>query len=51
MDVLNFPTLILVGKKMKKEFKIAVFEGDGIGPEIMAPTISILCWITSQKMD
>ena len=27
---------------MSAEFKIAVFEGDGIGPEIMAPTIEIL---------
>lgn len=27
---------------MKTEFDIAVFHGDGIGPEIMAPTIDIL---------
>jgi len=27
---------------MKSEFEISVFEGDGIGPEIMAPTIEIL---------
>ena len=27
---------------MGKNFKIVVFEGDGIGPEIMAPTVSIL---------
>ena len=27
---------------MKKSFTIAVFEGDGIGPEIMAPTLDIL---------
>jgi 3-isopropylmalate dehydrogenase len=27
---------------MKNEFEIAVFEGDGIGPEIMAPTVQIL---------
>jgi len=27
---------------MTPEFNIAVFEGDGIGPEIMAPTIEIL---------
>ena len=27
---------------MKKTFDIAVFHGDGIGPEIMAPTIEIL---------
>ncbi|SLN38281.1 isocitrate/isopropylmalate dehydrogenase family protein [Pseudooctadecabacter jejudonensis] len=27
---------------MKKNFDIAVFHGDGIGPEIMAPTLAIL---------
>ena len=27
---------------MKQSFTIAVFEGDGIGPEIMAPTLDIL---------
>ena len=27
---------------MGKDFRIAVFHGDGIGPEIMAPTLSIL---------
>jgi 3-isopropylmalate dehydrogenase len=27
---------------MQKNFEIAVFEGDGIGPEITAPTVSIL---------
>ncbi|MEM9330347.1 MAG: isocitrate/isopropylmalate family dehydrogenase [Pseudomonadota bacterium] len=27
---------------MVSEYKIAVFEGDGIGPEIMAPTLEIL---------
>lgn len=27
---------------MKDNFEIAVFNGDGIGPEIMAPTVSIL---------
>jgi len=27
---------------MKKRFDIAVFEGDGIGPEVMAPTVEIL---------
>lgn len=27
---------------MKSEFQIAVFEGDGIGPEIMSPTLEIL---------
>ena len=32
----------------KQELKIAVFEGDGIGPEIMAPTIDVLKQITAQ---
>jgi 3-isopropylmalate dehydrogenase len=34
----------LAGKdgKMKQQFDIAVFEGDGIGPEIMRPTLQIL---------
>ncbi|MEL6679305.1 MAG: isocitrate/isopropylmalate family dehydrogenase, partial [Pseudomonadota bacterium] len=27
---------------MKTDFTIAVFEGDGIGPEIMAPTVDLL---------
>ena len=27
---------------MQKTYKIAVFEGDGIGPEIMAPTVGVL---------
>jgi 3-isopropylmalate dehydrogenase len=27
---------------VKQHFEIAVFEGDGIGPEIMAPTVAIL---------
>ena len=27
---------------MAQDFKIAVFDGDGIGPEIMAPTVAIL---------
>ena len=27
---------------MPQEFRIAVFEGDGIGPEIMAPTLELL---------
>lgn len=26
----------------KQEFKVAVFDGDGIGPEIMAPTIEVM---------
>ncbi|MEQ8817546.1 MAG: isocitrate/isopropylmalate family dehydrogenase [Thalassobaculum sp.] len=27
---------------MRRQFTIAVFEGDGIGPEIMAPTVALL---------
>ncbi|MEL6425381.1 MAG: isocitrate/isopropylmalate family dehydrogenase, partial [Pseudomonadota bacterium] len=27
---------------MKTDFAIAVFDGDGIGPEIMAPTVDLL---------
>ena len=27
---------------MKSDFRIVVFEGDGIGPEIMVPTVEIL---------
>ena len=34
---------------MKKSFKIAVFEGDGIGPEIMAPTLRLLDGITARS--
>lgn len=30
------------GAKMAQNFEIVVFEGDGIGPEIMAPTLMIL---------
>ena len=30
------------GKTGKERFRIAVFEGDGIGPEIMAPTLRLL---------
>lgn len=33
---------------MKSEFHIAVFEGDGIGPEIMTPTIEILNQLQNQ---
>ncbi|MEL7184785.1 MAG: isocitrate/isopropylmalate family dehydrogenase, partial [Pseudomonadota bacterium] len=32
---------------MSKTFEIAVFHGDGIGPEIMAPTLDILRSISS----
>lgn len=34
---------------MVKEFSIAVFEGDGIGPEIMAPTIELLQSVSSRS--
>ncbi|WP_417258710.1 isocitrate/isopropylmalate dehydrogenase family protein [Celeribacter sp.] len=34
---------------MTKTFEIAVFEGDGIGPEIMAPTVDILKNIASHS--
>ncbi len=30
------------GEIMKSDFRITVFEGDGIGPEIMAPTLDVL---------
>jgi len=33
----------------KQEFRIAVFKGDGIGPEIMAPTIDVLKQIAAQS--
>lgn len=32
---------------MKQQFNIAVFNGDGIGPEIMAPTLDILAHLSS----
>ena len=32
----------------KQELKIAVFDGDGIGPEIMAPTVEVLKQIAAQ---
>lgn len=31
-----------------KEYKVAVFDGDGIGPEIMAPTVELLKEITRE---
>ncbi|SFR98299.1 isocitrate/isopropylmalate dehydrogenase family protein [Yoonia litorea] len=34
---------------MQKDFDVAVFEGDGIGPEIMAPTIKILNQLTKHS--
>lgn len=33
---------------MKSTFEIAVFEGDGIGPEIMAPTVRLLNGLAQQ---
>lgn len=34
---------------MKQQFDIAVFEGDGIGPEIMAPTLDLLSLLARQS--
>ena len=31
----------------KQEFKVTVFDGDGIGPEIMAPTLTVLDAVTA----
>lgn len=36
---------------MAEIFKIAVFQGDGIGPEIMAPTVTILSRLAEQAAD
>jgi len=36
---------------MPRTFDIAVFEGDGIGPEITAPTLDLLTRIASQSAD
>ncbi|MFT6774629.1 MAG: 3-isopropylmalate dehydrogenase [Paracoccaceae bacterium] len=36
---------------MSRQFSIAVFEGDGIGPEIMAPTVAILRALADQSDD
>ncbi len=33
---------------MAEEFEVAVFEGDGIGPEIMAPTLDLLQRLAAQ---
>ena len=33
---------------MKTNFEIAVFQGDGIGPEIMAPTVDLLSDLASE---
>ena len=34
---------------MKQKFEIAVFQGDGIGPEIMGPTLDILQKLAQQS--
>ena len=34
---------------MKHNFEIAVFEGDGIGPEIITPTVDILISMAAQN--
>jgi len=36
---------------MARKFEIAVFDGDGIGPEIMAPTVAILHKLGSAAFD
>lgn len=36
---------------MARTFEIAVFEGDGIGPEIMAPTVDIISKIAAASPD
>ncbi len=36
---------------MKRAFEIAVFDGDGIGPEIMAPTVAILRKLAAASAD
>ncbi len=36
---------------MSRAFAIAVFEGDGIGPEIMEPTVRLLAGIAAQSED
>ncbi len=36
---------------MKQNFEIAVFDGDGIGPEIMGPTVEILAQIAAASPD
>tara|TARA_R110002124_G_scaffold39583_5_gene125117 strand:+ start:3593 stop:4729 length:1137 start_codon:yes stop_codon:yes gene_type:complete len=37
------------GPYMKQKFEIAVFQGDGIGPEIMGPTLDILQKLAQQS--
>lgn len=39
------------GKSMAKSFEVAVFHGDGIGPEIMGPTVDILKQIAALSPD
>ena len=34
---------------MKKNYDVAVFHGDGIGPEIMAPTLEILRQLSGEN--
>ena len=36
---------------MTKSFDIAVFEGDGIGPEITAPTVALLASVAARSSD
>ena len=36
---------------MKKDYQIAVFEGDGIGPEITAPTVDVLTALAGRSDD
>jgi len=37
------------GLPMAQNFEIAVFEGDGIGPEIMAPTLDLLTVLAGES--
>lgn len=36
---------------MTQNFNVAVFDGDGIGPEIMAPTVKLLRVLAEQRVD
>lgn len=36
---------------MAKDFSVAVFEGDGIGPEIMQPTVALLTMLSDASPD
>ncbi|WP_336054938.1 isocitrate/isopropylmalate dehydrogenase family protein [Nitratireductor sp. CH_MIT9313-5] len=42
MSVSNPPSGSTNGRNAPPRFTVAVFEGDGIGPEIMAPTVELL---------